>query len=77
MFNNEGNQILFIELMDAFPVALNDISMAWNNNNTLYKTHVTFNFRDYNVSVDQSRTIPRPLDNNLPGLSALSRASAS
>ena len=50
VFNNEGSQILMINLIDAFPISLNDVTMSWSNNNNLYRTHVTFNFSDYNIS---------------------------
>lgn len=51
VFNNYGAQVQMIELIDAFPISLNDVTLSWGNNNNLYKTHATFNFRDYNASI--------------------------
>lgn len=49
-----------ITLLDAFPVSQNDIRLSWSDRNSLIKTSVLFNFRDYNIMTGTPAPFPGP-----------------
>lgn len=47
VYDVKGNLIQEIVMYRAFPEALNDINLNWNDNNNLMKVTVSFSFRDW------------------------------
>lgn len=83
VFNNEGARVNLINLKDAFPSSLSDVSLSWSDNNKLYEFSVRFSFKEwyfenYDVSEFESgaaigpgassQVIPRKVDTPRPNL---------
>jgi hypothetical protein len=49
VYDNFGNKIQEIVMFKAFPEALNDVNLNWNDNNNLMKIGVSFSFRDWTM----------------------------
>lgn len=49
VFDNFGNAIQTVQLMNAFPVSMNEVPLSWSDNNELIKITVNFSFRDWRL----------------------------
>ena len=57
VLDNAGQNITTIDLLEAFPVSLNDINLSWADNNNLLRVTATFSFTRWNersISIDNS-----------------------
>lgn len=44
-----GNPSMVVRLLDAYPVALNEISLGWKSNNEIMRLSSTITFRDWQI----------------------------
>ena len=49
VFGNAGNPVSVIVLKEAFPKYINDVSLDWSQNNSLYKIVVGFAFSEWYI----------------------------
>jgi hypothetical protein len=47
LYDNDGNVANIMMLKEAYPIALNDVSLSWSENNRLYEFGVRFAFREW------------------------------
>ena len=47
IYNVFGDQVQELVMYKAFPEAMNDVGLNWNDNNSLLKVGVSFSFRDW------------------------------
>ena len=70
VYDYDGKPSTNVELIDAYPVSINDVNLAWDTTNTLMRVTVTFAFRHWrltNVNTsDASIKAPAPPNSNVP-----------
>ena len=49
IYDSDGEPSMSIEILDCFPVSMNDVELAWDNNNKLLNITVSFTFRDWRI----------------------------
>jgi len=47
VYDNDGKPSTTVELIDSYPVSMNDIALSWADNNQLKRVTVTFTFRHW------------------------------
>jgi hypothetical protein len=49
VYDNYGNISKTITLYDAFPISMNEISLDWNQTNTVMKINVNFSYKEWSI----------------------------
>ena len=62
VFDHAGKQVSAVQLIDAFPISMNDISLAWDSTNQLKRITVSFSYRSWKMlttttNADQLATV--------------------
>lgn len=47
VFGNDGKQVSSIVLVEAFPTALDDVSLSWSTNSSLFRVSARFSFKTW------------------------------
>lgn len=50
IYDNDGKPSTTVELIDSYPVSMNDIALSWGDNNQLKRITVTFAFRHWRLT---------------------------
>jgi hypothetical protein len=64
LYDVTGAAVQEIVMYKAFPEALNDVNLGWNDNNNLIKVIVSFSFRDWamvNLNQTKNTTVTTPV----------------
>lgn len=49
VYNQAGDEVVEVDLHDAYPIFLNDIGLSWSDNNTIMRIPVTFTYKSWNT----------------------------
>ena len=64
VYDVDGEVSTNIQLIDAYPISMNDVNLAWDTNNQTMKITVTFTFRHWklkDIKVPNRATPPTPV----------------
>lgn len=50
VYDYDGKLSTSVELIDSYPISMNDINLSWGDNNQLMKVTVTFAFRHWRIT---------------------------
>ena len=72
MYDERSDKIVIYEIFDVFPSAINDVPVAWGEQDTPLKLSIEFSYTDMNIITPKSsRDIPLGLQSELNGLESL------
>ena len=49
VMDNSGNQTLSVGLKEAYPISVDNVGLAWSENNKLFEFNVNFTFREWYI----------------------------
>ena len=72
IYDNENDQIAVYEIFDVFPSAINDVPVAWGEQDTPLRLSIEFSYTDINILTPKSsQDFPEDLQRELTGIEAL------
>jgi T4-like virus tail tube protein gp19 len=70
IYSNDGTEVTRINLKEAFPTILGDVSMGWSNNNQIFKVQANFAYTEWEeVSIASKMPAPGPVAQSTPLIS--------